>query len=338
MAYFTRLPNGDWGVRGIIQEIIPGTRIPVTKRDGTSTTVIVGDIISNDTANNLVTANVAKSHQTPRLQSNGYHPPIQPPPVSGPLAAPTPPTETPKPIPLPVPTPISPERCQQLGKVMMLQYDIPQKCDFPNPSGILRRLGIRVTLSVWAIQDGRIPWNLLDEMTSSGVTWHLVQFAESESGKLIALAETALCQEADKAKKSLEDSILAGQKKLEEMQSDPSVTARQLEAERTRFENNTRAFIKRTDKLIKDLSEAAKAFGVVDSVSKPFSKIRSTVDSLQSIAHSRAALYSYMTEQAKGTDMEVASEESDVPAGVLADYLEDEKGIDMNSVRSVFQD
>jgi len=58
---WTKLRDGSWGLRG--EGLVPGSRVTVTRKDGTTSTVTVGDVVWVGNAvgqDNLVLATVAK--------------------------------------------------------------------------------------------------------------------------------------------------------------------------------------------------------------------------------------------------------------------------------------
>lgn len=100
--------------------------------------------------------------------------------------APPPPAEKPK----------TPRCC-------MLTYDIPSSLDYPNPSGRLRRVAVRVNLSCWIVPTSRVPQDLLDEFEDQRINYHLVSFDAKEKDTIHAIAQKAIEEETARLHGSL---------------------------------------------------------------------------------------------------------------------------------------
>lgn len=224
---------------------------------------------------------------------------------------------------------IAPERnVKAVGRVVMLQYDIPEVIEvengvrtstpvYPNPSGDLRSIGIRVTKSVWAIQEDRVPWPMLDEMTAAGVNWHVVRFDDAEVAKLMTLAETTLARELIEAEQRLQESMQTAEAAYNDAITAGTGADKALTAYQRRVAQN----LKRAADLKRDLEQAAKNFGV--SLQANFSKIGNTIAILGSNATDKASAYAKAAKQVQGTIFEQAANNGDMPAEVLADVLTD---------------
>lgn len=223
---------------------------------------------------------------------------------------------------------------KNLGKVVMFQYDIHNK-SFPDPCGTLRRLAIPITESVWAIQDSRIPWHMLDGMSKADVTWHTVDFASDQAEKLVGMAIQTITKRVKEAEESLAESIKGYDEKLNANGQLPAESQLPSDVAAQKHRVGCRAAVLRQQRLLRDLEEAAKAFGVSEATADRFASMRNTVSSLGNVAQAKAEAYMQMASQAVGTPMQAAAASGEVPASVLADYLEDE-GKDVSSVRDLF--
>jgi predicted RNA-binding Zn-ribbon protein involved in translation (DUF1610 family) len=217
----------------------------------------------------------------------------------------------------------------QLGRVSMLQYDIPDSVDVANPSGILRRLGIRVTLSVWAVQEARMPWPLIDRMGKAGCKVFTVRFDPEEAPKLISLAITSLREDIAEARASLQASLDWAAEDLQDSDESPD------KAEKA-YRRRTRAAIGHAEKLLEDLQEAAEAFGVAGPITQDMAQARARIGGLRAATQARASMYLRLAERQKEGPLKRAAMNGDVPAGVLADALEDD-GEDTTAERAAFE-
>jgi hypothetical protein len=57
-ATWARLKSGEWGLRG--ESLVPGDAVRVTRKDGSSAVVVVGDIVWADHNSTLVLATVGE--------------------------------------------------------------------------------------------------------------------------------------------------------------------------------------------------------------------------------------------------------------------------------------
>jgi hypothetical protein len=82
-------------------------------------------------------------------------------------------------------------------------------------------------------------------------------------------------------------------------------------------------------------AEAARCFGIPQG-ELPLGEARAAVQGLQSVAQPRAALYTALAHRVAGTAMEAAAGASDVPAEILADFIEENALGDTTGVRGTF--
>ena len=214
----------------------------------------------------------------------------------------------------------------------LLVYDIASPAPgqppiFPNPSPILRRRAVRINLSVWVVPVGAEPWNMLHAMTEVGVTWHLTKFAAEEGANLVALAQSALLKEVAEAEKRAADS-LGRMETIHAISDKPE--------RNDTFLRSAKSVLKRTEKLLSDLCQAAGAFGI-DTATLPTTSCLDAVNRLKASAEARALCYANLTEQTKDDGLRTAAEQDLVPAGILADNCEDNGG-DAGEVRTLFDE
>lgn len=192
----------------------------------------------------------------------------------------------------------------------LLTYDIPQQADIPNPSSVLYRRGIRFNLSCWIIYQDQVPWNTLDGLSNAGATWGLFEFSPTANEALLKTAAASLKREIEEAKKRLNASL----DKLDAKQP-----ATQKDADRRDRERKNAH--KRLDKLIADLTEACKVYGI-DQNTLPFADARTYSRELQKVGGVRARLAASMTAAAPAS-LQAAAAADAIPLGILADALED---------------
>jgi hypothetical protein len=234
------------------------------------------------------------------------------------------------------------------GTLVMLQYDIPlvtvvengrpvKRYCFPNPSWALRKIGFRVTFSVWAVQESRLPWPLLDEMQGAGVKWRLADFSEKSVDRLLQWAVEYFAEESKRGQDQLAQDLANAETEYNEGLADETVGPAKVTDKHKR---RVRHALKRAQSLAADLAGAARNLGITVEEAK-LNSLRERVDMAAGVAQARAACYAdavrRLAEAGKGEQYLPAARAGDVPAGVLADILED-AGADASDVRSVFSD
>lgn len=215
----------------------------------------------------------------------------------------------------------------------LLYYDIPDTSEFPNPSPILRRFAVRSNLSVWIVPDDRIPYHLLNEMEIAGCSWQVIKFDASEAVKLINITLESLKKDVQQAMKRLEtekqvalDTVLSD----EESGADVSVLT---------YYKRVKGLLRHAEQLVADYCEAAACFGIAPSCLN-VNKACTAISSLSTSMKTRSLLFTEMTRLAEskgeaGKSMASAARADDVPAGILADFLE-EQGEDITAAREAF--
>jgi hypothetical protein len=219
-------------------------------------------------------------------------------------------------------------------KINLLVYDIPSALDYDNPSGQLRRVGFRVNLSCWAVTEESTPWNLLEEFTTLKIDWKLFPFASDATPSLIQACREAIVKElADAGKRNDEALADSMAKHLESREAEDEKTRHKGDK---RYEYSTKNLITRANQLLDDLESAARCFGI-DPATLTIAGARDSVKALTLQATTKAHLYANMTHLAAGTAMESAAQDNAVPAGILADFVEETTGNSMTEVREAFR-
>lgn len=207
----------------------------------------------------------------------------------------------------------------------LLIYDVPTGAVPMNqhPCVRLRPLAIRLQLSGWVILEGNIPYNYLTYLTEQGCQWDVIKFDQGENKKLIQKAIQSVKNEIRATIKSARDSFQSCSAQLNADDMVPEDKAK-------RFDRNTKATIKRLKQTLADLRQAASTFGIGDNdlnIVEAFQQ----VNVIQATIAAKAAEYTRaINELAKlrgnGDGMVRAARADQVPAGILADYLDDAGG------------
>ena len=74
----------------------------------------------------------------------------------------------------------------------LIVYDIAESLKIANPSPVMRRHGVRLNLSCWVVPCNLVPTDFLEKLRSQGADVHLLQFADGDWDKVLALAKDAL--------------------------------------------------------------------------------------------------------------------------------------------------
>lgn len=194
----------------------------------------------------------------------------------------------------------------------MLIYDIPDTADVPNPSRVLRRLGVRVNLSCWVIPESDVPYTTLHALTEGGATWHTVRFDASEARKLVDMAVAALRRELADAVARAEASRDGADAQLAASSDDPD----RAEAYYLR---RAASIAERCRELQDDLAAVAGRFGI-DPEQFGAAAAETAVAAISAGMHARAAEYAAAVKAAKAAGM---GDVDGVPAAVMQDVLRD---------------
>lgn len=231
------------------------------------------------------------------------------------------------------------EKCDICGSSLALQlevclliYDIPERSGLGNPSGFLRSRAARINLSAWLIRPGDVPYSLLADLKAGGATWHVAKFDAGEGVKLAALAIESMKKEAREALKRARKAQGAAAKRIEKKADDAAAVES--------FQLRGREAVSRLRRLLKDLEAAAERLGL-GAKSLSLDASRTAVEAISAKYAERARLYSEAAGAAErtatptGKALGRAARGDAVPAGILADYL-DESGEDGSKLRGAF--
>ena len=208
-----------------------------------------------------------------------------------------------------------------------LVYDIPagatftdpaSEREYTNPSDLLRPLAFRANLSCWVIQEGDIPHMLIDAMrTQAKATVHIVRFDASEAPKLLAMAIEAVEKDIKATVANANASYDAATERYGEQENPDKALAR--------FSADTKRILKVAGRNLKDLKSLAARFHIQPP---SLDKARTAVDTLrlnmqEQAATFTAAVIAIEAANGKGDAMAKAARAGQVPAGILADYAEE---------------
>lgn len=204
----------------------------------------------------------------------------------------------------------------------MFLYDIPDNLDVTNPSGYLRRLAVRINLSVWVMREDNVPHAYLAELTEEGVSWHLIPFAGVSADYVYGLCNLALNGECERIARSARRSILTAER-----------TCRDT-GDVERFRKRMRASTLRAARLLEDSRKAGSVFGI----GLPITDLVRQVHALHVRALARSTAYLTMRDAVRGSEMEAAARAEDIPGPILADWIEDRSGESMEGLQELFRD
>lgn len=201
-----------------------------------------------------------------------------------------------------------------------LFYWIPEASKFPNPSGVLRRIAVRLDGSVWAIPTHLVPWSLCNEMTEAGVTWYVLRFDESEAQNLAKIAHDHLAKEIRAVEARARKSLASAQADYEKPPEgkEPMTVAG--------FEKRVEKAVQRAKELLGDLESAAKVFEI-DPDTLPVQWAAAQADLIGQAARAKARIYAGAGVKAAevnpldGPAIANAVKADAIPVNVVADFL-----------------
>jgi hypothetical protein len=207
-------------------------------------------------------------------------------------------------------------------EVTLFWYDIPKvrgRDIFPNPSNILRRIGVRTNGSDWAIPTHLLPYNLINEMIQSGCNCHMMEFATDTAKRLanlLSIVTESLDKQVKDSVNSVQEIATDAAAVQDETEESPDKAAR---AYRTRVNGA----IRRATVYLGDYMQAAKNFGVALRLDSAISQVRI----LQTVAATRARVYAEATKEmamiSRLDGMYRAAQLDQLPPAQMADYLAD---------------
>ena len=98
-------------------------------------------------------------------------------------------------------------------RACLVVYDIPTGGEAANPSARFKRAGVRINYSCWIVPLHLVPLLKLSELKGQGADVEIVEFAEGETDKIIAMAQSALRKEIARIRKQVDNTIETARKK-----------------------------------------------------------------------------------------------------------------------------
>jgi hypothetical protein len=211
--------------------------------------------------------------------------------------------------------------CERLSACLLI-YDIPDDANFPNPSGRLRPIAIRIQFSGWVIPERDIPYGLITEMRSAGCTVDIVKFDASQGANLINLAIRSIRMEITKA--------FANARKTRD-RAENRLTGDENPAEAVRryrqFRREQSGITRRLRALLEQFRRATERFGI-DPASVDLMGSMAAVRSIRTGMEVRVQAYRKMMEDldvrfGRDNGITAAMRRDMIPAGIVADYAQD---------------
>lgn len=187
-----------------------------------------------------------------------------------------------------------------------------------NPCPVLRRRALRLDGSNWLIHRSRFPHRAFAEMQQraggpDNMRYWINEFAPSAQEGLLEQAAFAMRLKLKELVADLSASIISANEKLETAGT---------RKERERQEKNREAAVKRCKKALEELEEASVAYSL-PTEGLAFSKVADYAAQLERSQYQQTEAIAALAAQVIGTEMEAAAIADDVPAGILADFVED---------------
>jgi hypothetical protein len=218
----------------------------------------------------------------------------------------------------------------------MLMYDIPDAAEIANPSGRLRRIGLRLNLSVWLVPTGSVPHTLINELIAVGSSVITAPYDTTATAGLLAAAIGFANREVTAAVKRAEESKAAAEAELNSPEGDPN-------QKRRVYDRKMAAIAKRLELLADEMKTGAAVFGLSGAIN--FGGLRSTATTLAAATTTKAAAYANATAElaavgtADATAMANAMGADAVPFAPAADMLRDNGKDDAaDSLQAAFDD
>jgi hypothetical protein len=229
-------------------------------------------------------------------------------------------------------------------RLAAFQYDIPEDVAFPNPTPYLRArndhgkvFAFRTQGSVWLIDRDNPPLALQARMEAAGCTVDIYPLDMCDEQKYMERAAVQMRKDLLKKLKAEEKSLAEADAKLAQAEADHGTGVigwDALAAARKAHATVRKNALGRTENLVRDLEAAAAQFNI-PAPTDAFKAVRGRVGGLRVAASARAEVYMELARAVRGTAMEAAAKESEVPVGILMDYAE-EHGVDVSTAREVF--
>jgi hypothetical protein len=224
----------------------------------------------------------------------------------------------------------------------LLIYDIPEEVQpghepIENPSGLLRRIAVRVNLSCWVIPEGNIPYTVLHHMQENGATWHVVKFDVDETPKLLQMCISAIRSDIRNTLERARQSMNRAGQSLLTPDSDPNIE--ELRQSHIKYCKASKAIVKRLRGYLADMEVVSGQFGI-PSTTVNLPTATQAIFALQSTMQQRARMYVQSINQLSAklgqTNPVVrTAKQNGIPAVVMADYMDD-NGMNGKPLRDLF--
>ena len=212
------------------------------------------------------------------------------------------------------------EKAVAACRPVMLVYDIPSRSPAANPSGRLRRLGVRVNLSCWVMPEANVPYSLLHGLATQGVRWHVTPYHPNAAGAIVDMVIGSLRRELADTLARAEETQANSEAKLTAEDNDDSTYTRCK-----KLRDAADGITKRIKTLTDDLLAGAKALGVPASVID-VAGAATAARKLRDAMHERAALYARAGTAARklgstGVALANAVAADAIHGGIVGDFL-----------------
>lgn len=165
----------------------------------------------------------------------------------------------------------------------LLYYYIPKTSKLGNPSGLLRRWGIRVDLSVWIVPMKNLPLIPMKEWIDKGAVADVVEFGEHEREKCLSIARRTLQNDVEKMRLTVEKSVAKVRRRFDSLRSIPVGTPERDEAQKS-AEHFAYLTLYRAKAIADSAEECALHFDLTGDVAP-------LVDALRRTIKAKSALY-----------------------------------------------
>lgn len=226
----------------------------------------------------------------------------------------------------------------------VFQYDIPVRVTFPNPTGYLRKrhktgkvFAFKTQYSMWLCDADNPPYTLQNRMEKAGCTVDLYPLDPAHNAAYLARAARQMRWELEQQKAREAKALKRVDDKLAEAEAEHTsgvIGWDKLSKARADHRKERDKILKRSEKLVEDLEAAAEQFGI-DAPTDLMQATMARAEGIRQLGSLRAEMYTELAIAVQGTPMEAAARESEVPAGVLADYAE-EHGVSTEAARAAF--
>lgn len=211
-----------------------------------------------------------------------------------------------------------------MSTIFQLVYDIPSIYPKLKPCNILRPYGVWINGSVWIMPESSLNsadvQQLLRELSSHrGVEWFTLPFDASAMGDITRLVARNLTRE-------IQDTVRSCQATCE-LQTIRMTASKLPAAEAAKLHRKkTAPVIKMMGKRLLEFQRAARRFGVTGE-NIGVASAMSTLDSIKTIMAERAKQFLAAAAEVEGMEpgspMAKAARKGEVPAEILADYVQD---------------